>query len=81
MAAGCVPVVSPLGAHQELITNQTNGFIIEFNDLSTAAENLVRFLNLSFDERKQIVYQQGSEPKNTLGRVLLGEWKGFIKRY
>ena len=54
MAAGCVPVVSPLPAFKSIIKNGKEGFITNFNSPDQASKCILRTLDISSIERRRI---------------------------
>ena len=40
MAAGCIPIVSPIGAFRDIIVSGRNGFLVNFHDPVAAAREI-----------------------------------------
>ncbi|HVN53911.1 MAG TPA: glycosyltransferase family 4 protein [Anaerolineaceae bacterium] len=57
MAAGCLPVVSQIPAHAELVMHGQNGFLANFEEPDRAAEILCLAVNLSETARCSLQYQ------------------------
>lgn len=61
MAAGCIPVVQPLPAFTQLLTDGSEGFCADFDRPEGAATVIMRALLISPDERQRMVTRARSK--------------------
>jgi len=55
MAAGCIPIVQTLPAFQQLVEDDVQGFLVNFDESALAAATILGVLELSSQKRHQIV--------------------------